>query len=619
MNTTKKPNAKRLLIIASSIFFLIASFNLYKANVVTITSDMPEEIKPGATIPVTITINKGSIEGFGRYTNTLPKGFTATSNDANFSFSDNTVTVLWVKLPKSGSFSFTYNIHVPEKSKNSFTFTAKFGYVESNEKKFAEITPKNIRISEDAPEVLMADNETNQKIDYNSITCYRTIGIINNEATISVNINKSNTNTMCKIEEMLPDGYTFSAIDDAGSEISTVANIARFMWKESPKNTNFSVTYKVKANKGYDINDLYINGAFSVFAPDGTKSFIILDKDSRIDESTGYASASENKQIQVSSQENVVDAKTKKELEQQQFTAEQAEFFANASAVNSLKPTKSEINDFQNSLDIPAPTTQSAEKQYELTQKEEKEYEAIQNEAKQETARIEEKQNETANFEKQYEITQTTETTTTKEIVSESKTPTLINNIMSPSSAKPTMTTIDAEPSEITQTTTQTTVTTTTTTIKPVQPTKETEKKVASTTTAAAPVATKTTPAKKSTTTTLSNKNNNSQAKTKVASTNAQNNKVTYRVQVAASHKQLKNTKNFFAKRNINEKVSVEHIDNWYKYTIKSFDQYANARNQRNTVWEQTPIKGAFVVAYNGTKRITVQEALMLTNQKWVK
>ena len=599
MNTTKRQNAKRLLKIASGILFLIASFNLYKANVVTVTSDMPDNVQPGATIPVTITINKGSIDGFGRYTNTLPKGFTATSNDANFSFSDNTVTLLWVKLPHSGTFSFTYNIHVPEKTKNSFTFTAKFGYVENNEKKFAELTPKNINISENAPEIPIA-NETNQKIDYDAITCYRTIGIINNEATISVNINKSNTNTMCKIEEMLPDGYSFTALDNAGSEVSTVANIARFMWKESPQNNHFSVTYKVKANKGYDINDLYINGAFSVFATDGTKSFIILDKDSRIDESTGYVSVSDNKQIQVSSQENIADEKTRKELEQQQYTAEQAEFFANASAVNSLKPTKTEINNFQNNLDIPAPTTQSAEKQYELTQKEEKTYDISED------------------TEKQYEITQTTETTTTKEIVSESKTPALINNIMSPSSAKPTMTTIDAEPSEITQTTTQTTVTTTTTTIKPVQATKEAEKKVASTTTTASPVATKATPAKKSTTT-LSNKNNNSQEKTKVATTNAKNNKVTYRVQVAASHKQLKNAKNFFAKRNINEKVSVEHIDNWYKYTINSFDQYTNARNHRNSVWEQTPVKGAFVVAYNGTKRITVQEALMLTNQKWVK
>lgn len=570
MNTTKRQNAKRLLIYASSILFLIASFNLYKANVVTVTSDIPEYVQPGATIPVTVTISKGSIDGFGRYTNTLPKGFTATSNDANFSFSDNTVTLLWVKLPHSGTFTFTYNIHVPEKTKSTFAFTAKFGYVEDNEKKFAELTPQTIHISEDAPAIYIADNETKNKIDYNSITCYRTIGVINNEATISVNINKSNTNTMCKIEEMLPEGYSFFAIDNAGSEISTISNIARFMWKESPQNKNFSVTYKVKANKGYDINDLYINGAFSVYDADGTKSFIILDKDSRIDESTGYASDAENKQIQVSSKDNYIDTKAKQEFEQRQFSSEQADFFANAGAINSLKPSQKEINDFQNSLDIPAPTTQNAEKQYE--------------------------------------ITQTTETTTTKEIVSESKTPTLINNIMSPSSAKPTMTTIDAEQSEITQTTTQTTITTTTTTIKPVQSnTAKKENTVASTT-----------PSKKSTVA-LSNKNNNSQEKTKVATTNTQNNKVTYKVQVAASHKQLKNTKNFFAKRNINENISVEHIDNWYKYTINKFDTYANARNHRNTVWEQTPVKGAFVVAYKGNKRITVQEALMLTNQKWVK
>ena len=569
MNTIKRQNAKRLLIIISGILFVIGSFNLYKANVITITSDIPENIQPGVTIPVTVTISKGSVEGFGRFTNTLPKGFSATSDDPNFSFSDNTVTILWVKLPQSSTFSFTYNIYVPEKTKSSFTFTGKFGYVENNEKKFAELTPKNIRISEDAPAVMLADNETKHKIDYNAITCYRTIGIINNEATISVNINKSNTNTMCKIEEMLPDGYTFVAIDNAGSEISTISNVVRFMWKESPQDRNFSVTYKIKANKGYDIHDLYINGAFSVYDEMGTKSFIILDRNSSIDESTGYASDAENKQIQVTSQNNYIDPKAKQEFERMQYSTKQAEFFANAGAINTLKPSQAEINNFQNSLDIPAPTTQSAEKQYE--------------------------------------ITQTTETTTTKEIVSETNTPTLINNILSPSSAKPTMTTIDAEPSEIMQTTTQTTITTTTTTIKPVKSNSTKGNTVASTT-----------PVKKSNAT-LSNKNNNSQEKTKVSATNAKNNKVTYKVQVAASHKQLKNTKNFFAKRNINEKISVEHIDNWYKYTIKSFDQYANARNQRNTIWEQTPVKGAFVVAYNGKKRITVQEALMLTNQKWVK
>ncbi len=636
MVAKKSNSAKRLLKIVGSIIFLICSFNLFNAKVVHIESDMPDTISAGMTIPVTITINKGNIEGFGRYTNTLPKGFSATSSDPNFTFANNTVTILWVKLPETNSFTITYNIIVPEKVKNSFAFTAKFGYVQDNEKRFAELTPRTINISDDAVDLQIAQNNTPTTITPNDITCYRTIGIYNNEATISVRISQTQPKSMCKIEEMLPDGYTFSSIDNAGANVSTVQNVVRYMWTESPSENEFSVIYKISANKGYDINDLVLNGAYSVLDNDKTTSYVILDNNSSIDESTGTFSEvfSESKKLTINENTNgkYSNAESLQDIKSLNYNTQQASFFANTDAVNTMysnnfptetfaqdatanvsslpakefsiddinldnivasneqveqktneqaiktekttEPTKEDINQFQNTLNIPAPTVAKAEKEQE------------------------------------YEITQTTERTTTSEIVTESKKPELINNIYAVKSTRPTMTTIEAEPNQITtQTTTETItqVTTTTTTIAPIKDTKKTTKP------------TNTIASTSNKNTTLSNKNNNSQQKTKVTQNTNKNGKVTYRVQVAASHKQLKNQQNFFAKRNVNEKVTVERIDNWYKYTINSFDTYLNARNHRNSIWEQTPIKGAFVVAYNGKQRITVQEALMLTNQKWAK
>lgn len=622
MVTKKSNNAKRLLKVVGSIIFLVASFNLFNAKVVHIESDMPDTIGAGTTIPVTITINKGNIEGFGRYTSTLPKGFSATSSDPNFTFTDNTVTILWVKLPETSSFKVTYNIIVPEKTKSSFAFTAKFGYVQDNEKRFAELTPKTINISEDAVDLQIAQNDAPTAITPNNVTCYRTVGIYNNEATISVRISQTQPKSMCKIEEMLPEGYTFSSIDNAGAKVSTIQNVVRYMWTESPSENEFSVIYKVSANKGYNINDLVVNGAYSVLTNDATTSYVILDNNSSIDESTGSFSEvfSESKKLSVSENASgrYTTAESLQNIKNLNYSERQESFFANTDVVNTIysnnyptetfaqdatahvsalpteefsidtektevvadnQATKSEktntnVEQFQNNLNIPAPTVAQAEKEQE------------------------------------YEITQTTERTTTSEIVSASKTPELINNIYASKSTKPTMTTIDAEPDQITtQTTTETItqVTTTTTTVTPLNTNKKTSKTA------------NTIAASNNKNTSLSNKNNTSQQKTKVNQGNNKNGKVTYRVQVAASHKQLKNQQNFFAKRNINEKVSVERIDNWYKYTINSFDTYVNARNHRNSIWEQTPIKGAFVVAYNGKQRITVQEALMLTNQKWVK
>lgn len=581
MNTRQNKNAKRLLQIGACIAFVCSLFNLYLANVITVTSDMPDTIQYGATVPVTITINKGDIEGFGRFTCTLPKEYIATSEDQNFTFENNTVTLVWVMLPESDAFSFTFNVIVPEKTKSSFTLVGKFGYVQDNEKRFAELTPRSIKVTDNGGSIIAKTD----KVNYNNIYCYRTIEMLNNEAIVSITTNKDNANSMCKIEEMLPSGFTVKPLETNNSEMTSIQNVARFMWVKAPEAEKFTITYKVIADKGTNINDLVINGAFTIFDNGATKSFVITDNYNAISESTGTISnATESHPITIASGANngyYSSASALQSISDKNYTQTEASFFANTDALNTIyQPTKAEINQFEEELNIPMPTVENA----------------------------------AAEAEKEYEITKTTETTTTSEIASTKDNPDLIKNILSNQSTKPVISTIDAEPSQITQTTTQKTtqVTTTTTTITPINQEKVLEPKSSA---AKTTVAT-TNKSQQKSNVTLSNKNNTIQKETKVS---AGKHNVSYRVQVAASHKPLKNSKTFFAKRNINEKVTSEKIDTWYKYTITSHDTYVNARNQRNKIWEQTPIKGAFVVAYNGQKRITVQEALMLTNQKWVK
>jgi hypothetical protein len=94
---------------------------------------------------------------------------------------------------------------------------------------------------------------------------------------------------------------------------------------------------------------------------------------------------------------------------------------------------------------------------------------------------------------------------------------------------------------------------------------------------------------------------------------------VAYKVQIAASHKEVQQS--YFTERHsIKEKVSIEFHETWYKYTIGSYPIYKKARDKRNNVWaSNNKINDAFVTAYNAGERISVQEALMVSKQKWYK
>lgn len=92
---------------------------------------------------------------------------------------------------------------------------------------------------------------------------------------------------------------------------------------------------------------------------------------------------------------------------------------------------------------------------------------------------------------------------------------------------------------------------------------------------------------------------------------------VAYHVQIGAFNNPIES--DVLAKKfNVSETIKSEMAEGFHKFMVGTFQEYKEARTNRETMKDKG-CRSAFVVAYNGAKRITVQEALMITNQKWYK
>jgi hypothetical protein len=119
------------------------------AQDLTATQVFPASAAPGSTFTVEININRGSINGFMKFFQELPPGFTATEGDSkggSFSYADNGAKVVWIAPPNEPTYTVSYKVTVPADASGSKTITAKFSYINNNERKIFDFEPKTITI-----------------------------------------------------------------------------------------------------------------------------------------------------------------------------------------------------------------------------------------------------------------------------------------------------------------------------------------------------------------------------------------------------------------------------------------------------------------------------------------
>jgi hypothetical protein len=228
--------------------------------------DAPAQAEAGSTVDVEIEFHKTSITGFARFRQKLPYGVTAMPvypANMDFSFEENTLTMIWLNLPPEETIKIRYRIHIHERLKGDLQLDGTFSYIENNQRRSARATGPVLAVnpSPGIEERLIVDiSDASRNLlpaapamdHFRDIVAIRQEPVADNDQGFIVNIlvNKEGKSHFAKIEERIPEGYTAAELESHGGIFTSSGQTARIIWRNLPAESSFIVSYRLVPGEG---------------------------------------------------------------------------------------------------------------------------------------------------------------------------------------------------------------------------------------------------------------------------------------------------------------------------------------------------------------------------------
>lgn len=284
------------LIITYFSLLIVLFISRIQTSDISIKLDVPAEVTAGTEFEVSVTVNKGDIESFSRFQQEIPAGLTAQSHlsaNADFSFEDKRVRMIWLKLPDEDEFTFIYKVKVDERLKGTFSIGGNFSYIDNNERKSVSPASQSITINPSPtidPNLIVDINEFEEKvIQYippvsaasENIACIRQRPFLNEAGTeyiVNLLVNKENRQKFAKIEETVPAGFTAVDIDNKDGIFTYKNQKAKFLWMNLPLEPYYLVSYKLIPQNDVISALPLISGKFSYLVDEKTIVIDVVEK-----------------------------------------------------------------------------------------------------------------------------------------------------------------------------------------------------------------------------------------------------------------------------------------------------------------------------------------------------
>jgi len=282
---------KHLLLLIYTWIVLLMNFIF---SDVTLSMNATEQVEAGNEITVEVTLNKLDFDSFARFQQEIPAGLTPVpvkTANADFSFEDQKVKFIWLKLPAQQEITLSYKLKVDQRLKGSFDLKGTFSYIADNERKSAEVPPQNIKITPSStidPNLIvdiadfknLVTPSATEKPPLAQVRCIRQIpytGVENDEYIVNLLVNKGDKEKFAKIQESVPEGYQAVSIENKNAIFTFKDQTVKFLWMNLPADPYFIVSYKLVPDNG--ITDKpNLEGTFSYIENDNTVSTPVLEK-----------------------------------------------------------------------------------------------------------------------------------------------------------------------------------------------------------------------------------------------------------------------------------------------------------------------------------------------------
>jgi hypothetical protein len=274
---------------------VILTLQMFPGNV-SVKMDVPAQVNAGSEFEVRITLNKGDLDGFSRFQQNIPAGLSAISDqssNADFTFTDKHVRLIWLRVPKNDEITVSYKVKVDERLKGNFTLGGKFSYIDNNERKFVDVSAVSVTIlpsSKVDPSMIVDVNDYEKMFapvsvptsaENNNIAVIRQRPYPGNAGEYIVNllVNKEATRNFAKIEEDVPAGYIAVALDPKDAIFTFKSQKVKFLWMNLPLDPYFMVSYRLIPRNKAKLAPPSVQGAFSYLVDDRTISVPVNERD----------------------------------------------------------------------------------------------------------------------------------------------------------------------------------------------------------------------------------------------------------------------------------------------------------------------------------------------------